>query len=57
MNGIIGETKFNSLSIIKYSGARYLIILSKHTQKMRNKMTKPVRWSKQGGDFNIKYTR
>ena len=33
------------------SGANSSIVLEKHTQTLRHKNTKPVRWSTQGGDF------
>ena len=49
MNGILGKAKFDSLRILLDSGDISYIILFKHTQKTRNKMTKPFRWNTQGG--------
>ena len=34
------------------SGSRYSTILGKHTQKLRKKMTKSVRWSTQVNEFH-----
>ena len=52
MNCTFGKAKFDSLRILLYSGSISSIVIGKHTQKLRNKMTKSVYWSTQGGDFH-----
>ena len=56
MNGIVGKSKFNFLRILLYSEPRSSIILDKHIQELRNKITNTIHWSKQGGVFNTTYT-
>ena len=56
MNGRLVKAKFNFPRIILDYGASSSIILGKHMQKLRKKMTKTVRWSTQGGDFYTNYT-
>ena len=51
MNGILGKAKYGTLKILLNYGASYLIVLGKHTQKLRHKKTQPVKWSTQGGEF------
>ena len=55
MNNIIVKAKFNSLIMLLNSRERYSIVLGNHLKKW-NKITKPVHWSTQGGDFQINYT-
>ena len=56
MNGILGKVKFNSLRILLYSGARYSIIIGKHTKKMRKNKARLVRWVTQVCEFNTSFT-
>ena len=55
MNGRLGKAKFNWLSIIIYSGAISSIIPGKYTQKLQDKITKPVYWSTKVDYFNTSY--
>ena len=50
-NIIVVKAKYHTLRILLDSGAIYLLVLGKQTQKLRHKKTHPVRWSTQGGDF------
>ena len=56
MNDRLGRGKFDSLRIIIDSGSSSYIIIGKHAPKLRKKITKPFRWSTQGGDFNTNST-
>ena len=55
MNSRLGKAKSYSIRILLDSGASSLIVIGKHTQKIRNKMTQPFKWSSKGGDFLTTY--
>ena len=55
MNGILGKANIYSLMFILYYGDIYYIISGKQAQKLRNKNTKQLHRSTQGGDFNTNY--
>ena len=56
MNGILGKANIYSLMFILYYGDIYYIISGKQAQKLRNKNTKQLHRSTQGGDFNTNST-
>ena len=55
MNGILGKANIYSLMFILYYGDIYYIISGKQAQKLRNKNTKQLHRTAQGGEFNTNY--